>query len=175
MAFAKLPPEILRQHKGSSFVGVTTVFLCHDGRGKVFLAKRSKNARDEHGRWSPGAGGLKHGQSLEQNVRRELKEENAAEALKIDYMGYMDVFRNLADGTPTHWLAMNFAVLVDPKQMQINEPDMFDDSGWFTLDNLPSPPHSQFETFMNLHGDTLKKILQSNEHIRLLDKKAINE
>lgn len=46
----KMTPQQIRRHKGISFTGVTTVFVCHDGRGKMLLAKRSQNARDEKGR-----------------------------------------------------------------------------------------------------------------------------
>lgn len=159
MHSAKLSSEELRKHKGVSFPGVTTVFFCYDGDRRLFLAKRSKNARDEHGRWDPGAGGLKHGHTLEDNVRRELKEEYGAEALRIDFIGYRDVFRQLDDGAPTHWLAMDFAVRVDPSEVRINEPDMFDDHGWFSLDDLPDPLHSQFDTFLQVHGGKLKQIM----------------
>jgi ADP-ribose pyrophosphatase YjhB (NUDIX family) len=159
MAFSKLPPEDIRRHKGASFTGITTVFWCYNNDGQIFLAKRSKNARDEHGRWDPGAGGLKHGQTLEENVRRELKEEYGVEPLQLDFIGYRDVFRQLEDGTPTHWLAMDFAAKVDPLVLRINEPHMFDDSGWFTLDKLPSPLHSQFDAFLQQHGAKLKAIL----------------
>ncbi|HET8671488.1 MAG TPA: NUDIX domain-containing protein [Candidatus Saccharimonadales bacterium] len=158
MTFAKLPPEDIRKHKGVSFTGITTVFWCYDGR-KIFLAKRSKQARDEHGRWDPGAGGLKHGQTLEDNVCREVQEEYGTKPLCLDFIGYRDVFRQLEDGTPTHWLAMDFAAKVDPLQLHIQEPDMFDDSGWFRLDRLPDPLHSQFDTFLRLHGDTLRSIM----------------
>jgi len=72
--FKKLTPEELRKHKGVSFTGITTVFLCHDGKGNLLLGKRSKNTRDEHGRWDVGAGGLKHGQTVEENLKREIKE-----------------------------------------------------------------------------------------------------
>jgi 8-oxo-dGTP diphosphatase len=93
------------------------------------LSKRSKLTRDEHGTWEPGGGGLKHGQTLEENVRRELKEEYGTEPVRLDFIGYRDVFRTRDDGTPTHWLAMDFAVNVDPLKIRINEPDMIDDSG----------------------------------------------
>ncbi len=159
MKVQKLSPEELRKHKGVSFTGVTTNFFCHDGQGNVFLAKRSKNSRDEHGRWDPGAGGLKHGQAIEENMRRELKEEYDVEPLETEFIGYFDAFRETPEGQPTHWLVMCFAVKVDPKKVKINEPDMFDDSGWFTLDNLPSPLHSQIGKFMSLHGRKLKAIL----------------
>lgn len=160
MSFKKLTAAELRLHKGVSFTGITTVFFCHDGNGRLFLAKRSKNSRDEHGRWDSGGGGLKHGEAIEENLKREVREEYDAEPLKCDFIGYMDCFRETPDGTPTHWLAMYFAVLVDPNEVKINEPEMFDDSGWFTLDKLPKPLHSQFDNFLNIHGDRLKHFMQ---------------
>jgi 8-oxo-dGTP diphosphatase len=159
MAFEKIPPEVLRKHKGISFVGVTTVFLCYDKSGRIFLSKRSQQARDEHGKWDPGGGGLKWGSSAEDNLKRELKEEYNADPLQIDFLGYLDVFRELDDGTKTHWVALFFAVLVDPQQVRIMEPELVDDSDWFTLDNLPSPLHSQFGIFIDKFGDKINKLL----------------
>ena len=159
MTFKKLSPETLREHKGKSFTGITTVFFCHDGNGNLFLTKRSKKTRDEHGRWDPGGGGLKHGQSIEQNMLREVKEEYNVDPIETEFIGYFDAFRNAPDGEPTHWLAMCFAVKVDRSKVKINEPEMVDDSGWFTLDKLPEPLHSQFENFMTKHGHTLKKAM----------------
>jgi len=141
----KLSPETLRTQKGISFPGITTAFVCHDGAGKVFMAKRSQNARDEQGKWDFGAGGLKFGCSIEENLRREIKEEYGATALNIHFLGYGDIFRTREDGTPTHWLGLFHAVKVKLNDVHIAEPDMFDDSGWFTLDDLPSPLHSQIE------------------------------
>src|SRR6266568_2651079 len=126
MSIEKLSSEILREHKGKSFPGVGTIFFCHDGTGRFFMAKRSQNARDEQGRWDIGGGGLKHGQSLEDNARREIMEEYNATPLEMEFMGYRDVFREM-DGIQTHWLAMDFLVLVDPAEVKIMEPDMVDD------------------------------------------------
>ena len=90
MAIKKLSAEELRTHKGVSFPGITTVFICHDGNGRIFLTRRSQNTRDEHGRWDVGGGGLKHGQSLEQNLRREVKEEYNVDPLQVDFVGYVE-------------------------------------------------------------------------------------
>lgn len=114
MTFMKLTAEELRKYKGISFTGITTTFFCHDGKGRIFLTKRSKNTRDEHGRWDPGAGGLKHGQSIEENMRRELLEEYNVKPIKSEFIGYFDAFRKSPEGLPTHWLSMVFAVQVDP-------------------------------------------------------------
>ena len=159
MGFEKLSPDILRQHKGISFTGITTVFLCHDGQGRIFLAQRSKKARDEHGRWDPGAGGLKHGVSVEENMLRELKEEYDTEPLRSDFIGYFDAFRKSPSGKPSHWVALVFAVLVKPAKVKINEPEMLDNSGWFTLDSLPTPMHSQFKIFLDKYEQEVKVLI----------------
>ena len=159
MGLEKLPADILRLHKGVSFVGITTCFFCYDGKGRFFMAKRSNKSRDEQGTWEIGGGGLKWGLTAEDNMRREVKEEYNADVLKTDFLGYRDVFRELTDGTKTHWLGLDFAALVDPAQVQINEPEMFDDSGWFTLENQPTPLHSQQPVFIKQYAKQLKPFL----------------
>lgn len=168
MSFIKLTSEELRKHKGISFPGVTTVFICYDAEGRVFLAQRSKNSRDEQGNWDFGGGGLKHGQSIIDNLHRELKEEYNFTPKNTEFIGYMDVFRKNNDDNLTHWLAMPFAVLVDPAELKINETEMVDDYGWFTLDKLPSPMHSSAPTFLKMYGDKLREIIERNTSTRPL-------
>lgn len=157
MKFQQLSPETLRRHKGVSFVGVSTVVFPHDGNGKIFLMKRSQKARDEYGNWTPIAGGLKHGQAAEANMRRELKEECGTEPMQTEFLGYADAFRSSPEGVPTHWVVLYFAAKVDPGLVKIAEPDMVDDWGWFGLDALPDPLHSQLDIFMDNLGDKLRQ------------------
>lgn len=155
-----LPPEVLRAHKGISFVGVMTSFLCYNKSGEFVMAKRGKNARDEQGTWDQGAGGLKWGVTAVENVRREVLEEYGATAQKIDFLGYGDVFRELPDGTPTHWVRLAFAVLVDKEEVRNNEPDVIDEIGWFTLDTLPTPLHSQQEPIFKKYKKELSTLIR---------------
>ena len=156
MAFNKLPATTLRKHKGISFTGITTVFFCHDGNGNFLLQKRSKNTRDEHGTWDPGGGGLKHGYTLTDNVKREIKEEYGVTALKINFISYYDVFRPTEiTNVNSHWLAMLFCVLVDKNIIKINEPNMIDEIGWFKLDRLPTPLHSQILPILNKYKNKI--------------------
>jgi 8-oxo-dGTP diphosphatase len=155
----KLLPEILRAHKGLSFTGISTSFLCYDKDGEFVMAKRSQKARDEQGTWDQGAGGLKHGSSLEDNVRREVKEEYGATPKRIDYVGFDENFRMLDDDTPTHWISFHFAVLVDRADVRNNEPESFDDIGWFTLDTLPSPLHSLQKPFFEKYKTELQEYI----------------
>ena len=136
--------------KGQDYIGITTVFLCHDGNGKVLLNKRSNNCRDEHGAWDCGGGGLEFGDTIEDNLRKEIKEEYCADVLDYEFLGYRDVHRE-HNGVKTHWIALDFRVLINKDQVKIGEPHKCDALEWFTLDNLPKPLHSQFPLFLKLY------------------------
>ena len=60
--------------KGIDYIGVGVVFFCHDGNGNFLMSKRSKNTRDEHGRWDPGGGSIELGEPVEGALEREIKE-----------------------------------------------------------------------------------------------------
>lgn len=123
------------------------------------MAQRSKSARDEQGNWDIGGGGLKWGVSAEDNVIREVLEEYGTTPLEIDFLGYRDAFRTLPDGTATHWLALDFLVRVDRSSVYIAEPDMFDDSGWFNINELPKPLHSQLPAAFKKYDSKLRALV----------------
>lgn len=130
--------------KGFDFIGVAVVYFCHDGKGNYLFAKRSQGARDEPGTWDTGGGGLEFGETVEECLAKEIKEEYCADILQSQFLGYRDVFRD-HDGRPTRWIAFHFKVLIDPAQAKIGEPHKFDELRWFRLDHLPpvSELHSQ--------------------------------
>jgi len=130
------------------------VYFCHDGKGKLLMAKRSANARDEQGRWDIGGGGMEFGETIEATLRKEIKEEYNADVLSFEFLGFRDVHR-VHDEKPTHWIALDYKVLINPEGVKINEPDKFDDLNWFTLDSLPNPVHSQFPEFLNKYQEKL--------------------
>ena len=157
----KFTPEELHKEKGIAFVGVSTVFFCHDGRGKFLMSKRSQSCRDEKGRWEIPAGGLKWGVTAEDNIKREVKEELCTDVKQVDFLGYRDMLRINDEGIKTHWLALDFAVLVDPAQVKIGEPDKCDEIGWFKPSSLPSPLHSQQAVFMKKYSESIGSILKT--------------
>jgi 8-oxo-dGTP diphosphatase len=126
---------------------VSCVFICHDGAGKVLLARRSAGARDEPGAWDTGAGALEFGETFEAAVTREVAEEYTAEPKEITMLGVRNVVRA---EPPSHWVAVVFAVRVDPAAVRIGEPHKFDELGWFDPGALPTPAHSQLEPTLAL-------------------------
>lgn len=140
--------------KGEDYTGVTIVYLCHDGSGNILLNKRNANCRDEHGTWDPGGGGLEFGDTVLDTLRKEIGEEYCTDVLDYEFLGYRDVHREHKDKR-THWIALDFKVLIDKKKAGNGEPHKFEAVEWFTLDNLPSPLHSQFPAFLNLYKDKI--------------------
>ncbi len=140
--------------KGFEYTGVTIVYLCHDGSGNFLLNKRSVNCRDEHGRWDPGGGGLEFGDTVEDTLRKEIKEEYCTDVLGYEFLGYRDVHRE-HNGEYNHWVALDFKVLVDKSKVKNGEPHKFEEIEWFTKDSFPEPMHSQFPLFLKDYGHRL--------------------
>ncbi|WP_310717552.1 NUDIX hydrolase [Streptomyces lydicus] len=120
---------------------VSCVFVCHDGAGRVLLARRSAGARDEPGSWDCGAGALEFGESFEAAVDREVYEEYGVRPLDVERLGVRNVLRG--DPVTSHWVAVVFAVRVDPDAVRIGEPHKFDALAWCGPGELPGPLHSQ--------------------------------
>ncbi|MFC1721131.1 NUDIX hydrolase [Patescibacteria group bacterium] len=141
--------------KGEDYTGVTIVYFCHDGNGNFLMSKRSKNCRDEHGCWDQGGGGVEHGHTILSTLKKEIAEEYCTDIIDYEFLGYRDVHRE-HNGNKTHWIALDFKVLVDPSKVQNGELHKFDAVEWFTLDSLPKPTHSQFSNFFELYKHKLK-------------------
>jgi 8-oxo-dGTP pyrophosphatase MutT (NUDIX family) len=142
--------------KGIDYIGVTASYLAHDGKGNYVMTKRGDNCRDEQGCWDFGGGGVDMGDSVEETIIKEVKEELCADIIEMEFLGYRDLFREMS-GEKTHWVSFQFLVRVSPEQVKNGEPHKFDDVQWFTLDNLPSPLHSTALPMLEKFDDKLPK------------------
>ncbi len=140
--------------RGFDFIGVNCVFWCHDSKNRVLMHKRSDNCRDEKGRWDCGAGSMEFGESFEDTINREVMEEYGVKPLKIEYLTTKNVLRQ-HNGRKTHWIKNLHWVLVDPKKVKNADPEKIEEIGWFTLDKLPKPLHSQ----IGIEAGLIKKYL----------------
>ncbi|MFT7507055.1 MAG: 8-oxo-dGTP diphosphatase [Acidimicrobiales bacterium] len=141
--------------KGLDYIGNAAVTLCHDGQGRYLLGLRSDKCRDEHNRWDPiGSGGIEFGDSIDETIRKEVKEECGADVLHIEFIGTREVFRE-HEGKKTHWIQFDHLVQINPEQVRITEPDKCLDLRWCTIDEFPEPMHSQFPFFIEKYKDKL--------------------
>ncbi len=152
-----------RERLGKDVIGVAKPFYCCDSRGRILFQLRSSKTRDESGRWDPGSGKLEKGLELEENVRKEIKEELGAGCEIFDRLPAHGVFRE-HEGESTHWLAIPFFAKVDSKEVEINEPEKIDDLKWAKPGNFPEPLHTgfkgTFEEYMEKFETALEQVQQ---------------
>jgi 8-oxo-dGTP pyrophosphatase MutT (NUDIX family) len=141
---------------GIDYIGVSIVFICHDGSGRFLLLKRSKNSRDEQGTWEFGGGKLEFGKNLEEDVLREVAEEYGCDGKIEEQLPALSLLRE-HEGARTHWVITPFVVKVDPKEVKLNEPHKHDEIGWFSLDDLPKPLHSGVQSYIGKFRKLLQK------------------
>jgi 8-oxo-dGTP diphosphatase len=141
--------------KGVDYTGVCVVFHCHDGQGNFLMQKRGANCRDEQGCWDVGAGGIETHVTVEDTLRSEIMQEYCTDVLSYSFLGYREAHRE-SNAERTHWIGLDFKVLVDREKVRNGEPHKFDEIGWFAIDNLPSPRHSQLSKAFDMYMDKLQ-------------------
>lgn len=132
---------------GIDYPGVSVVFYCHDGDGNVLMSKRSNQCRDEIGCWDVGAGGVDLHHTVEDTLRKEIKEEYCTDVLDFEFLGSRDVHRE-HNGQKTHWITLDYKVLIDKSKVSNGEPHKLEEVAWFPKGKLPEPLHSQFPYFL---------------------------
>ncbi|MDB5169267.1 MAG: hypothetical protein JWO41_623 [Candidatus Saccharibacteria bacterium] len=135
--------------RGIDHIGAGVSFVVHDGTGRVLLQKRGAGARDEQGLWDTGGGAIEFGESFEQTLAREIREELCCDIIRAEFLTVYDAHRQ-HNGKPTHWVQVIYAVQVDPLAVKIGEPHKIDELGWFRSSGLPQPLHSQFHKSYDL-------------------------
>lgn len=90
---------------------------------------------------------MEFGETFEQAVRREVKEELCVDIKKLTFVGLNNVIRKHKN-QKTHWVAIVFACLIDPKKVKIGDPVKMEDIGWFYPNKLPKPLHSMYLTHL---------------------------
>ncbi len=142
--------------KGVDHIGVTVCFYCYDKKSRLLLQKRNHNVRDENNTWDCGGGSMEFGETFEEAVIREIKEEYCCTPLKLTFCGVNNVLR-VHDDVKTHWICLIYAAEVNPKEVKIGELLKVDEIKWFPIDNLPQTLHSMYLT----HLEFIKKALPS--------------
>jgi 8-oxo-dGTP diphosphatase len=96
--------------------------------------------------------------TVEDTLKKEILEEYCTHVIRHEFLGYRDIHRE-HQGKKTYWIGLYFIVLVDRSKVKNGEPHKFDEVGWFTIDKLPSPLHSQFSAFLELYKEKIARIV----------------
>jgi ADP-ribose pyrophosphatase YjhB (NUDIX family) len=136
-------------------IKVAVAAMILDRQANVWLMRRTMACRDEHGCWSPVTGLAEPGETIEDSMRRELKEEVGLDAGDdLEFLGYRDLFR---EGSP-QLLGMDFLIRADRDQVRICEPVNFDRAGWFPRYGLPVPLDAFGLDWIKKYGHLIRAI-----------------
>ena len=104
---------------------------------------------------------MEFGEDFETTLRREIKEEYNVDVIETKHVATTNVIRD-HEGTTTHWIATIHAVLVNQTGMKNGEPHKIDDIGWFSVDDLPIPRHSQFDRHYAMVEEEIMSYIKIN-------------
>ncbi len=124
----------VRVKKGIDYIGVGAGAIIFGPGGKVFLAKRGKDARNERHKWEFPGGSVEFGETIKEALQREITEEFG---FTIDILQLLDVVDHILPREKQHWISPTYLCRYKSGKPSIREPRKCEEIGWFNLDDLP--------------------------------------
>lgn len=121
--------------RGRDYIGVGVGALVVDGQGRLFLARRGPQAKNERGLWEFPGGSVEFGETLAGALQREMMEEYG---IRIDVGELLDVFDHILPDEGQHWVSPTYLCRIVSGEARILEPGKCSQIGWFGLDDIPA-------------------------------------
>lgn len=121
---------------GIDHIGVSVGALIVNTKREILLCKRSGYAKNERGCWEAPGGAVEFGETLENAIKREIKEELNID-LKLLYQ--FPAADHIIPDDGQHWVPTTFLAKIVRGTPKIMEPGKCDEIRWFSLNNLPRP------------------------------------
>ncbi|MBM3257369.1 MAG: NUDIX domain-containing protein [Candidatus Liptonbacteria bacterium] len=119
---------------GKDYIGVGCGALIVNDKGETLLLKRK--SRNEIGWWCKPGGAVEYGETVENAVRREVREEFGVEVELLEPLGYTN---QILPNEKEYWVAFHYLARIAKGEPQNMEPDKTETFGWFPLNKLPEP------------------------------------
>ncbi len=140
--------------KGIDFIGVGTGAIIFNDEGKVLLAQRGPKARNENGKWEFPGGSVEFGETCEEAIVREIKEE-----LEIDIkvIELVEVVNHILLEEKQHWVSPSFVARHVRGEPKIKEPEKCVGYKWVKIsdinfDELSIASQSNYKKFVEKYG-----------------------
>lgn len=140
-AASLLPSVVVRSnmHRGIDYIGVGVGAAIFNNDGRLFLTLRGKKAKNERGKWEIPGGGVEFGETLEDAIIREIKEEHK---IDIKVIELLDVCSHIIPDEHQHWVSPTYICKITKGEPIILEPEKCDAIGWFTREETVKLPLS---------------------------------
>jgi mutator protein MutT len=116
------------------YIGVGVGAIIVDDSGRVFLAKRGPKAQNERGFWEFPGGAVEFGETLQEALAREIREEYG---ITIEVGDLLSVTDHILLEEKQHWVSPSFICHITEGTPVILEPEKCAEIGWFPLDRVP--------------------------------------
>lgn len=121
--------------RGVDYIGVGVGAVIVDEQGRLFLARRGPQAKNERGLWEFPGGGVEFGEKLHDALRREIYEEYGIE---IAVGELLDVVDHLLAAEGQHWVSLTYLCRLVAGIPRIVEPEKCSAIGWFHPAAVPT-------------------------------------
>jgi 8-oxo-dGTP diphosphatase len=121
--------------RGIDYIGVGVGAMIVDTQGRLFMARRGPQAKNERGLWEFPGGSVEFGERLADALRREIGEEYGVE---IDVGPLLDVADHILPDEGQHWVSPTYLCRITRGEPRILEPEKCSEIGWFFPDALPT-------------------------------------
>ncbi len=139
--------------KGIDYIGVGVGAIIFNDNGEVFLAKRGLKARNEPGKWDFPGGAVKFGETVENAIKREIKEEFD---MNIEIIDLLEVNNHIIPEEEQHWVSPAFIAKLVSGEAKNIEKYKNEEIGWFSLDKIPRPltitSEQNYKTYIKKFG-----------------------
>ncbi len=120
--------------------------VCRDADGRLLLA-RASSSLTVRGRWFLPGGGVQHGESPPDSLRREMDEETGLAVVVGPLLEVLSDVRTVPpDRTNLHTVRLIYQVDSWEGQLRPESDGTTDAVGWFTLDELGTLPLANYVT-----------------------------
>jgi len=120
--------------RGIDYIGVGVGALIVDEQGRLFMARRGPQAKNERWRWEFPGGSVEFGERLADALRREIREEYGVE---IEVGDLLDVVDHLLPDEGQHWVSPTYLCRLLVGEPRICEPEKCAAIGWFYPHEVP--------------------------------------
>ena len=124
---------------GIDYIGVGVGAFIENTEGKILLALRGVNAKNERGMWEIPGGAVEFGETFEEALNREVYEELG---ITIVIGEVLEIVSHILKEEHQHWVSPTYLCSIAQGIPEVREPEKCDQIGWFSLQETKRMPLS---------------------------------